>query len=158
VTPARSDLFEVDDDLPLIEDRRQKLFYRLVYKIYFCAPRGRKDLQLATSFLTTRVGKCNEKDYAKLRRLVNYIDTTKHKVSVVGIEDIGILHTYIDASYAVHPNMRSHSGGAISFGTGLVASTSQKQKLNVRSSTEAEIVGVDDVLSKVLFIDLFMAE
>ena len=40
----------------------------------------------------------------------------------------------------------------------MVASTLQKEKLNVRSSTEAEIVGVDDVLPKVLFVDLFIAE
>ena len=72
VIPARWNLFVVDDDLPLIEERRQKLFYRLVHKIYFCAPRGRKDFQLVTSFLTTRVGKCNEKDYAKLCVLINY--------------------------------------------------------------------------------------
>jgi len=66
VTLARSDLFEVDDNLPLVEERRQKLFHRLVYKIYYCAPRGRKDLQLTTSFLMTRIGKCNERDYTKL--------------------------------------------------------------------------------------------
>ena len=67
------------------------------------------------------------------------------------------MHTYADASYAVHHNMRSHSGGPISFGIGLVASISQKQKLNVQSSTEAEIVGVSDVIPKVIFIDLFLA-
>ena len=42
--------------------------------------------------------------------------------------------------------MRNHSGGAISFGIGL------------NSSTEAEIVGVSDVLPKIiLYIDLFFA-
>ena len=112
---------------------------------------------MSISFLSTRVGKCNEKDYGKLRRLVNYTHTTLDEESVIGIEDIGIMHTYVDASYAVQPNMRSHSGGEISYGIGLIASTSQKQKLNVRSSTEAEIVGVSDVLPKVLHIDLFLA-
>ena len=41
---ARSLFFEVENDLILIKERRQKLFHRLVCKIYLCALRGRKDL------------------------------------------------------------------------------------------------------------------
>lgn len=62
----------------------------------------------------------------KKRRLNNYIHATKDEECVVGVEDIGIMHTYVGTSHAVHPNMRSHSGGAISLGIGLIASTSQK--------------------------------
>jgi hypothetical protein len=51
------------------------------------------------------------------------------------------MNTWIDASYAVHPDMKSHTGGAVSFGTGAALSKSSKQKLNTRSSTEAELVG-----------------
>ena len=41
---ARSDFFEVDNDLPLINKERQKLHNRLVCKIYFYVLRERKDL------------------------------------------------------------------------------------------------------------------
>lgn len=64
VTLIRSDLFEIDDDSPLVEDRRQKLCHRLVCKISYYALRERKDLQLATLFLTKRVEKFNEKKEA----------------------------------------------------------------------------------------------
>ena len=53
---------------------------------------------------------------------------------------------WVDASYAVHPNMRSHTGGALSFGTGILHGKSSKKKLNTKSSTEAELVAVNDYI------------
>jgi hypothetical protein len=48
--------------------------------------------------------------------------------------------------FAVHRDMRSHTGGTMSSGKGSVYSTSVRQKLVTKSSTEAELVGVDDVM------------
>jgi hypothetical protein len=58
----------------------------------------------------------------------------------------GILKWWVDASFAVHPNMRGHSGGGLSLGRGFPIISSTKQKLNTRSSTETEIVGADDFM------------
>jgi hypothetical protein len=44
----------------------------------------------------------------------------------------------------------------MSMGTGAVYLTSKKQKLNTKSSTEAELVGVDDVLPQALWTKYFM--
>ena len=44
----------------------------------------------------------------------------------------------------------------MTMGEGAIQSTSQKQKLNTRSSCEAELVGADDVSTKVLWTKLFM--
>jgi len=44
---------------------------------------------------------------------------------------------WVDASFAVHPNMRSHTGGVMTLGSGGAYSVSTKQKLNTRSSTES---------------------
>ena len=46
----------------------------------------------------------------------------------------------------------------MSFGLGAAISGSNKQKLNTRSSTEAELVGVDDIIAKVLWTKLFMED
>ena len=54
--------------------------------------------------------------------------------------------TWVDASYAIHDNMRSHTGGMMSFGIGALHTKSTKQKLNTKSSTEAELVGVSEYL------------
>ncbi len=51
------------------------------------------------------------------------------------------IHKVHSIWFAVHPNMRSHTGG-LTMGREFPIVTSTKQKLNTRSSTESELVGV----------------
>ncbi|CAJ1967308.1 unnamed protein product [Cylindrotheca closterium] len=62
----------------------------------------------------------------------------------------------INASFAVHPDFKSHTGGTPSFGGGAAQVMSKKQKLNNRSSTEAELIAVDDVVTMILWTKLFI--
>ena len=57
-----------------------------------------------------------------------------------------IMSTYVDASYAVHRDMRGHTGGAMSMGIGIIQGKASKQKLNTKSSTETEVVGASDYI------------
>ena len=65
-------------------------------------------------------------------------------------------HSWIDASYAGHPDLKSHTGAATSFGRGVINTKSSKQKLNTKSSTEAELVGVSDYLPHCVWYRHFM--
>ena len=56
----------------------------------------------------------------------------------------------MDSSYAVHPDMHSNSGILKMLGKGVAYSTSCKQKFNTKSSTEAELVAIDDEMGQVL--------
>ena len=49
-------------------------------------------------------------------------------------------------------------GGLISFGLGIVHGNASEQKLNVKSSTEAEVVGLSDYLPYTLWFGNFMEE
>ena len=53
--------------------------------------------------------------------------------------------------------MRSHTGGVITFGIGVFCAASAKQKLNTKSSTGVEVVGVSEFLPKLLYAELFLA-
>ena len=44
----------------------------------------------------------------------------------------------------------------MSMGNGALVSMSRKQKLNTRSSTEAELVGIDDAMNLILWTKLFL--
>jgi hypothetical protein len=46
--------------------------------------------------------------------------------------------------------MGSHTGAIMSLGKGAVYAKSTRQKLNTRSSTEAELVRIDDAMPQVL--------
>ena len=51
-------------------------------------------------------------------------------------------HWFIDGAFAVHNDLKSHSGSMMTFGKGMLDGTSNKQKINTNSSTEAEVVAV----------------
>ena len=99
-----------------------------------------------------------EGDWEKLVRLMKYINGSKHKVLRFSADDMRILKWYVDVSFAIHPDFKSHTGMVMTVGRGTLQSLSRKQKLNTRSSTEAELVGADDVVGQMLWTQLFMEE
>ena len=70
--------------------------------------------------------------------------------------DLTVMQTWVDASYAVHSDMKSHTGACMSMGRGVFNVKSSKQKLNTKSSTESELVGASDYLPWVIWMTLFM--
>ena len=155
-TPAANHLFEIRPDAKPLPIEKQDLFRTLIAKILFVACRSRPDLKLALSFLTTRVKNPDMDDYRKLVRLVRYIRGTMHLKLTLKASSMDTVRWWIDAAYGVHKDMRGHSGGMMSMGKGAMASKSSKHKINSRSSTEAEIIGVDDHMSGVLWTLKFL--
>ena len=65
------------------------------------------------------------------------------------------IFTWIDAAHAVHSNMCSHTGGAISMGYGVLHTKSSKQKINTKSSTESEVVGTSEYIPYKIWLLMF---
>ena len=76
----------------------------------------------------------------------------------IGAKSLTEVLTWIDASFAVHDNLRSHMGGCISMGTGLIHGKSAMEKLNAKSSTEAELIGMAEYLPYNLWLIMFLKE
>ena len=74
----------------------------------------------------------------------------------VGISNMEMTKTMDDASYAVHDDMKSHIGGCYSIGVGIAHHKSSKQRLNTKSSTEAELVGASDYIAYILWMMIFL--
>ena len=87
---------------------------------------------------------------------MKYLNGTRKYHLTLAIENMKIIKWYVDASFALHPDFRSYTGGVMKMGTWVIQSGSMKQKLNTRSSTEAEIVGVDDMAAKIFWTKLFI--
>ena len=158
-TPAAAHLFKVNTVNPkLLDQERKDVFVHLVMQGLYLSQRGRPDIRTAISFLCSRLKCPDEDDYKKLTRLIRYLRCTLHMCLVLGKDDSDVVRWWIDASYAVHPDMRGHTGATMSLGNGSVFSGSWKQKLVTRSSTESEVVGVFDVLPQVLWTKKFLED
>ena len=66
------------------------------------------------------------------------------------------VESYIDASYGVHADGKSHSGTIITLGAGPVYVRSSKQKIVTKSSSEAELVALSDNASHVIWARNFI--
>ena len=71
-------------------------------------------------------------------------------------DSLQLVKWWVDASFAVHTDMKSHTGGALSLGKGVIFGTSTHQKINTRSSTETELVAMNEVLPHVLWTCYFL--
>jgi hypothetical protein len=155
-TPAKKNLFDIDEHSESLTSPERDTFHSIVAKLLYVSKRCRLDIQLAVAFLCTRVSCSTEKDWAKLKRVLEYLNGTLDEFLVLGADDMGIMKTWVDASYAVHNDMKSHTGGVVSFGRGATMSKSSKQKLNTKSSTEAELVGASDYLPYPIWAKKFL--
>ena len=94
----------------------------------------------------------NLANWGKLKRVLQFsVWGTKYDNKKIETRNLHSLHTYIDASYAIHDNKRNHNVGLITTGIGIVHGKSSRENLNVKSSTEAEIVGMSDYLPNTLW-------
>ena len=100
---------------------------------------------MAVSYLSTRV----TQDSDKLDRVLRYINMTPDlKVMLRAEEGLKVMG-HVDASVAVHPDMKGQSGAVITLGSGPVKVASKKQRIFTKSSTEPVLVAVSDMLLKV---------
>ena len=81
---------------------------------------------------------------------------TANEVCRLEAGDTQTIKWYVDAAFAVHKDFRSHTGAVMSLGNGIISSVSIKQKVNTRSSTEAELVAIDNVVSKIIWTKRFI--
>ena len=72
---------------------------------------------------------------------------------ILRADEVNVLKWWVDASYAAHEDMRGHTGGTMSMGKDgriSITSISKKQKINTKSSTEAELIGADNAMPQML--------
>ena len=160
-SPASNKLFEVLEKDTKLSDQERELFHTSVAKLLYLSKRARPDILLAATFLCTRVLEPGIDDLRKLKRCLKYLNATKDNIKyrINATDDLMDLCVYVDASFAVHPNMRSHSGAVLTIGKNTVVfDESIKQKLNAKSSTEAELIAISDVLPQIIATKCFLAE
>ena len=88
---------------------------------------------------------------------MRYVQATEHLPLIIRNDGEGT-QIYVDGAHAVHGDMKGHAGVWVTEGTGTIYTSSTKNKLNVTSSTEGEIVSVREKLPKHIWYRKFQLE
>jgi hypothetical protein len=157
-TPAANQLFSVNDKAEKISDEDSEKYHHLTTKLLYLCKRARPDLQTDVAFLCRRVKQPDVDDWKKLGCCLCYLQGTKELVLTLEADGSGPIQWWIDASFAVHPDMKSHTGITMSLGKRYPFLSSISQKLNTKSSIEAELVGMNDGMPLVIWTRNCMME
>ncbi len=103
-----------------LNQARAKAFHNIMAKRIYVAKRVRPEISLSIAFLTTRVKGPDIDNWRKLCYLVEYLRSMRELPLIHAANKTGVLSWYVDASFAVHPDMKRHTGGAMTMGTGFL--------------------------------------
>ena len=131
--PAAQYLFDVSDVSDPINPTGQKLIHSIGAKILFLGTPAIPDIILSNSFHTKRVLAPTTEDLRKLQRTLSYLEDSPELTLTLACSLPPKVHTFIDASLAVHPDKSSHTGVCATLGTGMFYCKSTAQKCNATS-------------------------
>jgi hypothetical protein len=152
---ASDNLFNLGTGAKL-DMKRSEIFHTFVAKGLFLCKRARSDIQQAISVLCPRVKDPNQSDWEKLMRVMKYLNRTRNEYLTLSADDLRVVKWYVDASFLVHPDFKSHTCAVMTLGKGAMQSIARKQKLNMRSSMEGELVIVDNAATMILLTKLLL--
>jgi hypothetical protein len=155
-TPAARHLFQINENPELLDPERAAGFHRMVMQLLYLSQRARPDIRTAISYLCKRTTKPDQDDWKKLTRVMRYLQGTVELKLRLSADGSGQVRWWVDSSFAVHIDMKGHTGGTMSMGKGSIYSASAAQKLVTRSSTECEVVGTHDVMPQILWTAHFL--
>jgi hypothetical protein len=122
-----------------------------VMQLSYLSGRTRPDIAFTVSHLVTRLNNPTTDDEFAVQRLLGYILHTKD-LKLTFAPTSMTLYCFADASYAIHPDAKSHMGITMQIGerNAPFHNKSGIIKAVCRSSTEAEIAALNELISDVL--------
>ena len=147
--PCRCNLLTSDPESPLLPAEGVSNYRSTLQKIAY-AREGRPDFDFTVSHLQSKHSAPSEQDWKDLGHLLGYIKRFPEREIVFKPTDLQ-LRGYVDAAYNITSDARSHYGYAITLGASLISSKGGRIKSVVRSSTEAEISAVNEIVSELLW-------
>jgi hypothetical protein len=157
ISPNHPNLMKRKDKSKVKPLQSTTRYLSLLMSLMFLAKRTRPEILTAVCILAGRVQNPDEDDMQYLVRVFEYLNGSIDMGITYSPESLELVY-WIDASYNLHHDSRGHSGIAVTLGrnNAPIYTKSQKQKLNTRSSTEAELVATDEGVLHLLWLILVM--
>ena len=121
--PPGQNMFETREPSnknPLLGTNLAQSFHRSVAQLLYLCARARRDIHTAVAFLTKRVRAPDTDDWGKLRRVSRYLYRNPGLTLTLETNNLKVMDWHMDASFAVHPDMKGHTGGTMTLGKGSI--------------------------------------
>jgi hypothetical protein len=102
---ASKNLFRINKDCEKRQPNKAVEFHNLVAKTLYATKHARSDTCAAIAFLMMRVQAPDKDDWTKIVHSMKYLRGTRTLPLILNASGSGILKWWVDASFAVHPNM-----------------------------------------------------
>ena len=145
-------LFKVQHDSVPLEKEQAELFHTVTVQGLFLCKCGHLDIAPAIAYLTTWVQNPYHADWTKLCQLLQFLkQTVKDKLTLRADGSGHLKCWHCDAAFTLHDDFRSHTGATFTIGDGAITSLSRKRGTSTRSSTNAEVVAADEIVSPMIW-------
>jgi hypothetical protein len=121
-TPWNKKLFKIDEDSRKLDDNRKTILHTFVMTAMFLCKQARPDITTAIGFLFSQVKDLNEGHWDKFVRVIGFLKHTKGDILTLEADNTQTSTWYFHAAFAVHPDMRSHTGATFTLGKGAIVS------------------------------------
>ena len=148
-TPSVASLTSRDENRTTMKGKTQ--YASLIMGLMYLARFTRPDILFTVTYLATKCQSPTDEDYAKGLRVIQYLSHHPHKHLQYNAGQAKI-EVYCDASHLLHEDGKGHSGAVVMFAGNHIYSQSSKQKIQARSSTEAELIALDDITTYVVWL------
>ena len=91
----------------------------------------------------------------KLSCVLKLLQIMRNLLLNLELDGFRMIKWWADATITVHHDMKNHTSGEMFTGNGAAYSALSKQKLNTKSLTESELVGVYDLMSQIIWMQYF---
>jgi len=150
-TPCGNNILVVNENIEKLTDENKEKLHSVIAKLLYVSKRTRPEILFGVNFLCTSVQDPTVEDAVKLGRVMKYLKGTQDEelfLKIKRVDGIVTMEAYIDAAYGVEMDMKSHSGMMVTSGEGSILTVSTMQKCISKSSTEAELIAVADLIAQ----------
>ena len=119
-------------------NRLSEIFHYVTAKLLYIINRASSYLEPTVSYFCMKVY-CSTDYYWKKLDFLNYIKGTINYLRIIEVSSLEDQYIWVDAAYAFHNDMIRHTGGTIQLYWVTLHCKPKIQKLNTKSSTEAEL-------------------
>jgi hypothetical protein len=123
----------------------------LIMSLMYLARFTRPDILMPVTYLATKSANPMQSDYNKGIRILSYLAGTKKRTLFFKANSKLTLEIYADAAHMIHKDAKGHGGIIGTSGSAPIFTKSFKFKLVTRSSTESEMVCLEEAVTFALW-------